>query len=310
MQQGAPRLDCERVQLTLVRQSLIRTLFIFGLCSTIYCASSIAAEAASAIATVKTIAEDAKVVTNISASRVKAIQVHNVSSRGERTRLLVESVDEAVAIAVLFSGGKGATRISKQGRIGWGKNNFLIRSRTLFLNNGISTAVIDAPTDKPHDLRFGFRRSVEHATDIGEVIAHLRQTFNLPVWLIGTSRGTNSVASAAAYLGEKGPDGIVLTASMLSWNEKGDQLLELPLEKIKGPALIAHHEDDDCHVTPPNKVPALAARLAHARPIKTFLYRGGLAQGNPCQAMHYHGFNGLEETVVRDIANWIKAPSD
>lgn len=310
MRHGAPRLDCKRVQLTLVRPSLFRTQLIFSRCIAICCALSTTAEAASTVPAVNTVAKDTEVVTNIAAARVKAIEVHDVSSRGERTRLLVETTNKAVAIAVLFSGGKGATRISKQGRIGWGKNNFLIRSRTLFLNNGISTAVIDAPTDKPHDLRFGFRRSVEHATDIGEVIAHLRRTFNLPVWLVGTSRGTNSVASAAAHLGANGADGIVLTASMLSWNEKGDQLLELPLEKITGPTLIAHHEDDECHVTPPNKVSELAARLAHARPLKTRLYRGGLAQGNPCQALHHHGFNGLEETVVRDIVNWIKAPSD
>lgn len=296
--------------MTLARHSLFRTHVIFSVCIAACCALSIGAKAANTVSIVNTVAEDAKVVTDVAASRVKTIEVHDVSSRGERTRLLVETAGNAIAIAVLFSGGKGATHISKQGRIGWGKNNFLIRSRPLFLNNGISTALIDAPTDRPRDLRFGFRRSVEHATDIGAVIAHLRRTFHLPVWLVGTSRGTNSVASAAAHLGANGPDGIVLTASMLSWNEKGDQLLELPLEKITAPALIAHHEDDDCHVTPPHKVPELAARLAHARPLKTLLYLGGFAQGNPCQALHYHGFNGLEDTVIRDIANWIKAPSN
>lgn len=235
--------------MTLVRRSQFKFHFIFGLCILACCAFSIIAKAASTVSTVYTIARDATIVTDIATFRVKAIEVHDVSSRGERTRLLVETADNAVAIAVLFSGGKGATHISKQGRIGWGKNNFLIRSRTLFLNNGISTAVIDAPTDRPHDLRSGFRGSVKHAKDIGAVIAHLRQTFKLPVWLVGTSRGTNSVANAAAYLRVNGPDGIVLTASMLAWNEKGDQLLDLPLDKINKPTLIAHHEDDACHAT-------------------------------------------------------------
>jgi len=307
---GAPRMDCERVTSTPLRQPLPGILSLFGLCIVLSTVLNIHAEAASTEPTVSIVAENAKIVTDVATSRVRTVEVHDVPSRGARTRLLVETSDQAAAIAVLFSGGKGATRISEQGRIGRGKNNFLIRSRTLFHNNSISTAVIDAPTDQPHDLRSGFRGSVKHAKDIGAVVVHLCQTFNLPVWLISTSRGTNSVANAATYHGVNGPDGIVLTASMLVSNKKGDQVLEFPLDKITGPTLIAHHEDDACHVTPPHKVPELVARLTNARPIKTLLYRNGLAQGNPCKARHYHGFNGLEETVVCDIANWIKAPSD
>lgn len=34
---------------------------------------------------------------------------------------------------------------------------------------------------------------------------------------------------------------------------------------------------------------------------------GGKTKGKPCQAFAYHGFNGLEEKVVDEIKNWIKA---
>ena len=270
---------------------------------------SLPADGIAELAAVQIVAHDITVRTKIDTALARTREVHDVQSRGERTRLLVETVEDPAAIAVLFAGGKGAMRLSEEGDIGWGNSNFLIRSRTYLLKSGIATAVIDAPTDHQYDLRFGFRGSAAHAADIGAVIAHLRATFGVPVWLIGTSRGTNSVANAAVRLGDSGADGIVLTASMLAWNENGDNLFDYSLEKVSGPVLIAHHEDDECFVTPPEEVPELESRLTSASPVKSQLYSGGYAAGNPCQAAHYHGFNGIEEQVIADIAAWMKAPA-
>lgn len=260
-------------------------------------------------AVIRTIAGEASVRTRVAEAPVRSRAVHDIQSRGERTRLLVETVDSPAAVAVLFAGGKGAMRLSAEGVIGRGKGNFLIRSRPLFLRAGIATAIIDAPTDRPYDLRFGFRGSAEHATDIGAVIAHLRARLGIPVWLVGTSRGTNSVASAAARLAAHGPDGIVLSASMLEWNENGDNLFDFELGQISAPVLISHHEEDECRVTPPGRVAKLRDRLTRAARVEVRLYSGGYATGNACDAFHHHGFNGIEQAVVRDIADWIKAHS-
>ena len=259
-------------------------------------------------ADVRVVARDAVVETKTDRATVRSREVHDIMSRGEWTRILVETVDDPAAVAVLFAGGKGAMKLSTGGNIGWGNGNFLIRSRPYLLKRGITTAIIDAPTDRKRDLRFGFRGSADHAADIGAVIDHLRGTFGVPVWLIGTSRGTNSVASAAVRLGNAGADGIVLTASMLAWNDKGDNLLDFNLEKITGPVFIAHHRDDECHVTPPEGVTDLQSRLTMAEPVKVAWYRGGYDVDNPCHAAHYHGFNGIEERVVSDIAAWMKDP--
>jgi hypothetical protein len=32
---------------------------------------------------------------------------------------------------------------------------------------------------------------------------------------------------------------------------------------------------------------------------------GGKNQGDPCEAMAYHGFNDIEREVVKKIADWI-----
>jgi hypothetical protein len=34
-------------------------------------------------------------------------------------------------------------------------------------------------------------------------------------------------------------------------------------------------------------------------------FRGGENRGDPCDALAYHGFNGLDKEVVGKIADWI-----
>lgn len=235
-------------------------------------------------------------------------EVEDVSSRGERTRLLVEQPSRPWVTVVLFAGGHGVLGITDNGSMTSLAGNFLVRSRTDFQAAGAITAVIDAPTDRPNKLH-GFRGTPEHAQDVGAVIKHLKAKYKLPVWLVGTSRGTNSTANAAIRLEENKPDGIVLTSSMLKDNRIGEQVLQYELEKIAQPVLIAHHVNDACKVTPPGKVEKLKTRLTNAKPVKVMMFDGGNAHGNPCHGNHYHGFKGIEETVVKDIMAWIKSQS-
>ena len=240
---------------------------------------------------------------------LSAAEVVDVASRGEVVRVLVEAGDDpSVVVLLLFAGGKGVLRISSSGQIGKLGGNFLVRSRGAFQRHGAITAVIDAPSDRKSTL-VGFRGGADHAKDVGAVIKEMRARTGLAVWLVGTSRGTNSVANAAIRLETDRPDGIVLTATMLRRN-KGDQVLAMDLDAIEMPVLIAHHGKDACRVTPPNKVEHLRKALKNARPVKVLIYRDGSGiKGKPCQAFHYHGFRGIESQVVADIMNWIKAPA-
>ena len=237
-----------------------------------------------------------------------AAEIQDVKSRGATTRLLVGQGSKPWVTVVLFAGGKGAMDISESGDIGWGKMNFLVRSREYFQDKGAITAVIDAPTDHKDKL-YGFRVTEEHAKDIGAVIKHLRGKYGLPVWLVGTSRGTTSVANAAVRLQNEKPDGIVLTSTMLVANDKGDYVLPFALDKIELPVLIAHHRKDECAKTPPGKVGDLKAALKKAKPVKVLWYEyAGNTKSKACQARHYHGFIDIEEKVVSDIMAWIKEP--
>lgn len=226
---------------------------------------------------------------------------------GVTQRLLVISPASAPKAAlVLFAGGHGGLQMAADGAMQWGGGNFLIRSRSAFADQGLLVAVLDAPSDRQSPPYLSdFRQSPEHAQDVRHVIAWLRETAKVPVWLVGTSRGTQSVAYVATELpvGE-GPDGIVLTSSILS-DTSSRPLPAMPLDKIKVPVLVVHHERDGCKHCAYADIPQLMGGLAHAPRKHLQSFTGGVNQGKPCQAKAYHGFNGIENSVVEHIAGWV-----
>ena len=248
-------------------------------------------------------------VTSAFASAYAAEQVVNIPTRpGVTQRFLLVTSTEPKAAAILFAGGHGGLQMSDTGDVAWGKRNFLVRSASLFAQNGITVAVIDAASDRqsyPH--LSGFRQSAEHAADVKAAIAWLRANTKLPVWLIGTSRGTQSAAAVATRLtGSDGPDGIVLTSTILN-DKRSRAVPEMPVHTVKIPVLVVHHEQDACAATLFRDVPRLMEKLAPVTRKELVTFRGGDDHGDPCEAMAYHGFNGIEKEVVARIAAWIIA---
>ena len=239
-------------------------------------------------------------------------RVIDVATRGVKQRFLLNEVKDARAVVVLFTGGDGGLRIGDDGSLGQGRGNFLVRSRQLFAEQGYSVAVVDAPSDRQQrPFLAGFRQTAEHTEDVRQVIQWLRQNIKLPVWLIGTSRGTQSVGAIAVRLAgtPDSPDGIVLTSSILQGNEASRPLPAMALEKLSLPVLVVHHEQDACRYCLYSDVPALMEKL-RPLPVKALqTWRGGQDRGDPCEALAYHGYNGLEKDVVSGITNWIRNPT-
>ena len=154
----------------------------------------------------------------------------------------------------------------------------------------------------------GHRTDSDHVTDIDSVIAKLRKSVDLPVWLVGTSRGTESVA----YLGinsTQEPAGMVLTSSMTMSNLKGVAVTGLPLERVTIPTLIVHHRRDGCRWTVPEGAERIRDRLISAPVVEFKLFEGGREESKPCKAMSYHGYLGIEDQVIDAIAKFIKVNS-
>ena len=227
---------------------------------------------------------------------------------GVSQRMVVLSPLNPGAAVILFAGGHGGLQISPNGSLKWGEGNFLVRTRQLFADQGLLVAVVDAPSDRqsPPYLS-GFRQRPEHVADIKAAIAWVREQAKVPVWLVGTSRGTQSAAYVATELnGSDGPDGLVLSSTILT-DDKGRPVPAMPLGKLRIPVLVVHHEQDGCGHCSFSDVPSLMEKLGSAPKKQLLSFKGGGNRGDPCEAFAYHGFNGLERDVVGQTATWILA---
>lgn len=245
----------------------------------------------------------------VQAQAQTAQKVVDIPTRpGITQRMLVLSPQDPKAAVVLLAGGHGGLQIFPNGSMKWGDNNFLVRTRQQFAEQGLFVAVVDAPSDRQSPpFLGGFRQKPEHAEDLAAVIAWVRDQAKVPVWLVGTSRGTQSAAFVATELpAAQGPDGIVLSSTILV-EEKGRPVPAMPLGKLRIPVLVVHHEQDGCSHCPFAQVPALMEKIANAPRKQLLSFKGGDNRGDPCEAMAYHGFNGIERDVVTQTAAWIVA---
>lgn len=231
-------------------------------------------------------------------------QVVDVQTRpGVSQRMLVLSPPNPKAAVILMAGGHGGLQISPNGSVNWGEGNFLVRTRQLFAEQGFLVAVVDAPSDRQRSpFLTGFRQTAEHVADIKAVIAWLRTQAKVPVWLVGTSRGTQSAAYIATELASpEGPDGLVLSSTILT-DHKARAVPAMPLDKLRIPVLVVHHEQDGCTSCAFSEIPALMEKFKNSPRKLLMTFTGGQNRGDPCEAFAYHGFNGLESDVVQKIA--------
>jgi len=225
---------------------------------------------------------------------------------GVSQRMLVLSPQDPKAAVILFAGGHGGLQIFSSGSFKWGEGNFLVRTRQLFADQGLLVVVVDAPSDRQSaPYLSGFRQKPEHVADIKAVIAWVREQAKIPVWLVGTSRGTQSAAFVATELaGQDGPDGLVLSSTILT-DDKSRSVPAMPLGKLHIPVLVVHHEQDGCSHCAFSDAPALMEKLGGSPRRQLLSFKGGENRGDPCEAFAYHGFNGLERDVVGQTAAWI-----
>ncbi|HZZ29483.1 MAG TPA: hypothetical protein VFE46_15905 [Pirellulales bacterium] len=243
------------------------------------------------------------------AAYAAAAKAYDIPTRkGVTDRVLVLAPNEPKAAVILLAGGNGGLQLTPSGGITTLAGNFLIRSRQMFVDAGLLTVIVDAPSDhQTAPFLIGFRVTPQNVADMQAVIAWVKKQYKLPVWLVATSRGTQSAAYVATSLtGADGPDGLVLTSSILNDNKEA-AVPSMALNRVRIPVLIVHHTQDGCSKCPYSDVPALLAKFSAAPKKQLIPISGGQSTGDPCEARSHHGFNGNEQEVVTQIANWITA---
>jgi hypothetical protein len=212
------------------------------------------------------------------------------------------------AIAILFPGSGGVIGLrNENGKPRFSPGNFLVRSRAEFVKRGVAAAIIDAPSDQQGGwgMTDEFRLSDDHFKDLSAVVADLSKKFaGVPLFLIGTSRGTISAAALGARFDQE-VAGVVLTSTLFreagrKAKEQGPGLSRFDFATIKTPLLFVHHVSDGCEFTPYSD----AARWGEKYPLIS-VYGGPLPQSGPCDAYSQHGYLGKESETVEQLVNWM-----
>jgi pimeloyl-ACP methyl ester carboxylesterase len=222
------------------------------------------------------------------------------------TTLFWETAPDAKATVFMFPGGGGGFGKFEDGKATGG--NFLVRSAPYFLANGFNVAIFG----RPNDMELGWTERTEpsHMTDVTKVLEFVKQKSNLPVWIVGTSRGTVSATAMAINVQDPAIAGLVLTSSVVRHGTPG-AVPGQNLQAIKLPALVYHHAKDGCKHCQASDAPAIIKGLTQA-PVKKLMVVDGGANptGDVCAGQHWHGFIGMEREAIDQISGWIKAPKN
>lgn len=223
---------------------------------------------------------------------------------GVTLNLLIASPETTTDKAlIMFPGGSDYNQFeSFEGLISKG-NNFLVRTSTDFAKKGLLAVVVDSPSDRHRQgMDDDFRTSKAHLQDITKVVEYLMAKGYKSIYLVGTSRGTISVAYIGAELKHSNIAGLILTSTMrysqfLGW---------MPLNKITCPVLIVHHREDECKSCPFSEAAGMVNVFKNS-PRVDFegVYGGSYPQSGPCGPLSPHGFVGIEREVVDKIVQWI-----
>lgn len=208
--------------------------------------------------------------------------------------LIVRPSGKTKGYVVLFKGGTGTdpfTELSDGFKL---SGNFLTRSAALFALQGFIAVLVEPPSDQSAGFGDIFRESRKHLKDIQVLVSHLAEQGDNPIFLIGTSRGTYSVAYLAQEMRSEHIKGIVLTSSMD----------DIGLRTTKYPVLFVHHRDDGCFVTTYSNALQSYERVSSPQKLFVTVEGGKPRTGRECGAFAQHGFIGQESEVVKVITDW------
>ena len=207
------------------------------------------------------------------------------------------------AIALLYTGGGGRIGLRQEdGEVKYRPHNFLVRAAADFARNGVLPVVMDAPSDQ-NELTDDYRRGSAQSADARAVLGELKRRYpGVPVYLVGTSRGTISAAFLGQELGDQ-VAGVVLTSSMFgssNMRRQAPNLRGFDYGGIRTRLLFVHHREDGCEHTPYSAAVRLAARY----PLIS-VTGGKPAESGPCEPYAAHGYFGRERETAAAIAAWM-----
>jgi hypothetical protein len=231
-------------------------------------------------------------------------------------RVLLMKANKPADAVMLLPGGHGNINLDSRGHIGWGEDDFVIRTRWHYFDHGIAAIVPDVANDhKPPVSLDGFRTSEPHADDLRALSEQLRGMAP-KVWMIAYDTGATSALNAVARGKVDSIAGLVLISPILEPPNPDSTLLIDGAKRALGrmPVLVIGHQFDPCSLPVVDRIKNAAAAL-RAPHFQSIVMRGGQAQFLPHDAFAYaegscnfkptHALAGLEEAVTGKIIDWL-----
>ena len=231
-------------------------------------------------------------------------------------RVLLMKANRPADAVILLPGGHGNINLDSQGRIGWGEDDFIIRTRWHYFDRGIAAIIPDVALDhKPPVSLAGFRTSEQHADDLRALSEQLHGMAP-KVWIIAYDTGATSALNAVARDKTDSVAGLVLISPILDPPDANSTLLIDGVKRALGrmPVLVIGHQFDRCSYPVLDRIKNAAAAL-RAPHFQAIVLQGGRTQfmlhdafaypEGSCNAEPSHALAGLEEVVTGKIIDWL-----
>jgi hypothetical protein len=231
-------------------------------------------------------------------------------------RVLLLKASQPANSVMLLPGGHGNLNLDGQGHIGWGEDDFVIRTRWHYFDHGIAVIVPDVARDhKPPVSLIGFRTSPTQAEDLYALSEHMRG-MTQKVWIVAYDTGATSALNAVARGKADLIAGLVLISPILEQSDPNGTLLidgaKLALGRM--PVLVIGHKFDECSSPVVDRIKNAAAVLRATR-FQSITMIGGRTEfllrdpfaypEGSCNARPAHALAGLEDAVSDKIIDWL-----
>ncbi len=182
------------------------------------------------------------------------------------------------------------------------KGNFLIRSRSFWLDEETVVFSVDAPNDEWRGFGGGFRRSPRYAEDMRALVAEIDKRFGtLSLAVVGTSEGSVSAYYVAKAL-DPARTKVIFTSSLFNNSNNVPGLASLDFDDFKTSMLWVHHAGDACPYTPYWQAKRHADKTRS--PLIT-VKSSNTGRGHDCEAFSRHGYAGAEKETVQAMKQWL-----
>lgn len=246
---------------------------------------------------------------------------HWATREGVSVRVLLMMPENPVGAVLLLPGGHGNINLDSQGLIGWGQDDFLVRTRRDYEAAGFIVVIPDVPSDRLPPAPLGaYRTSPESARDVLALVDHLHSLTNR-VWIIAYDRGATSALNAAGNGRDGEIAGLVLVSPMLDISAPGGSALYDDAQRTmkQRPMLTLGHGLDRCSREALSRLQAMAGSGADLRYFKAVTVSGGDKEvrqrhpwdyyNDPCNRDPYHTLSGLEAETSKTILEWLRVES-